>query len=103
MPRSIPLLLLILLATLFYHGALAWEVGSPWLVALSSAALCGMVQAKTARRAFYAGIGAALLIIGPHLWFLLEIFHAMALILWLSIAKPVLASLCCWLHSFGWG
>jgi len=85
-PR-LPLLLLMLAAAGGYDAAL-WlgNAGSVWLVTGYAVALCAMVRAKTARRAFYAGIGAALLIDVPHLWFLQDIFQVVALPLWLSQA-----------------
>ena len=84
-PR-LPLLLLMAVSALLYHAALWVEPAAPWLVAGSAAALAAMVRAKTARRAFYAGIGASLLVVVPHLWFLTGIFSAVAVPLWLSLA-----------------
>lgn len=84
-PR-LPLPLLMVVSASLYHAALWVEPAAPWLIAGSAAALVAMVRAKTARRAFYAGIGAALLIVVPHLWFLTVIFSAIAVPLWLSLA-----------------
>ncbi len=85
-PR-LPLPLLMGVAALCYHAALAWEhAGSVWLTALWAAALCAMVRARTARRAFYAGTGAALLVAVPQLWFLAGIFQSMAVPLWITLA-----------------
>ena len=85
MPR-LPLPLLMLVAAGSYHAALWMPAAAGWLTAASAAALCAMVLAKTARRAFYAGIGAALLIYVPQLWFLTEIFKGIAVPLWLCLA-----------------
>ena len=84
-PR-VPLPMLMAVSALLYHAALWMEPVAPWLVAASAAALAGMVRARTARRAFYAGIGASLLVVVPQLWFLTGIFSVIALPLWLSLA-----------------
>ena len=85
-PR-LPLLLLMALSALCYHAALWLEhPGSVWLTAGWAVGLCAMVRARTARRAFYAGIGAALLVAVPQLWFLTGIFKSMAIPLWLTLA-----------------
>ncbi|MES2709645.1 MAG: hypothetical protein V4726_23810 [Verrucomicrobiota bacterium] len=104
-PRlRLPLPVLMLLAAAFYHAAMAWGPAAPWLVALSAAALCAMVTAKTARRAFYAGIGAAFLIYIPQLWFFFGIFKVVAIPLWLCLAVWV-GMFCGTLHVFyrKWG
>jgi apolipoprotein N-acyltransferase len=82
----LPLPFLIVVAALFYNAALWFQPGAVWLTAASATALCAMVRAKTARRAFYGGIAAALAIYVPHLWFLTTIFDLIAIPLWLSIA-----------------
>jgi hypothetical protein len=85
-PR-LPLLLLMAVSAMAYHAALAWDhAGSVWLTALWAIGLCAMVRARTARRAFYAGIGAALLVAVPQLWFLTGIFQSMAVPLWITLA-----------------
>ena len=85
-PR-LPLLLLMVLSALCYHAALWLEhPGSVWLTAGWAVGLCAMARARTARRAFYAGIGAALLVAVPQLWFLTGIFKSMAIPLWLTLA-----------------
>lgn len=86
MLSRLPLPVLMLLAALCYHAALWLPPAAPWLVMLSAAALCAMVGARTARRAFYAGIGAALLIYIPQLWFFFGIFKVVAIPLWLCLA-----------------
>ena len=81
------LLLMMLLAADCYDLALWWgPSGAPWLIALAAAAFCAMARAKSARQAFYGGIGAALLIYVPHLWFLTSIFQLLSGPLWLSLA-----------------
>ena len=78
---------LMLLAAVSYDLALWWDsAASVWLTAASAAAFCMMARANTARQAFYGGIGAALLIYVPHLWFLTSIFQLLAGPLWLSLA-----------------
>ena len=84
---KIRLLPLMFLAAVCYDLALWWDsAASVWLTAASAAAFCMMARANTARQAFYAGIGAALLIYVPHLWFLTSIFQLLAGPLWLSLA-----------------
>jgi len=86
-PVRVPLLVLMLIHAGCYDLALWWgHPGSVWLVAVSAGVLCAMVGAKTARRAFYGGISAALLMEVPHLWFLTGIFQGIAVPLWLSLA-----------------
>ncbi len=86
-PARVPLLVLMLIFAGCYDLALWWgHAGSVWLVAVSAGALCAMAGAKTARRAFYAGMGAALLMEVPHLWFLTGIFQGIAVPLWLTLA-----------------
>lgn len=84
--RSLPLPILMLVSAASYHVAMAAPVASPWLVMLSMAALCAMTGARTARRAFYAGIGTGFLIFVPQLWFFFGIFKFMAVALWLCLA-----------------
>lgn len=78
----LPPVLLMAVSALLYHAALWLEPVAVWLTAASAAALATMVHAKTARRAFYAGIGAGLLVIAPQMWFLTGIFSVMAVTLW---------------------
>ncbi|RYD35494.1 MAG: hypothetical protein EOP86_08325 [Verrucomicrobiaceae bacterium] len=78
---------LMLAAALFYQAALHSGPAAPWLAALSAAALCALTKAKTARRAFYGGTGAALLTFCVPLWFFTGIFGLpMAFALWMCLA-----------------
>ncbi len=78
--------LLMAVSALLYHAALWFEPGAVWLTAGSAGAMAALVRAKTARQALYGGIGAALLIYAPHLWFLTGIFAVIAVPLWLCLA-----------------
>lgn len=86
MPSRLILPCSILQAAVSYWAAMSAGMAAPWLVMVSMAALCTMVRLKTARRAFYAGIAAALAVYVPQLWFLTGIFQLVAIPLWICLA-----------------